>query len=482
MTNNTDLPIVTPTPSRWWRGYAWCVRVLWWLALSAWGLVAVAALALHFWIVPRVLDWKSDIEAMASQALGVKVSIGNLDTLSTDWLPSLEITDFVLRNAEEEEVLRLPRVLVSLSPTSLLTLSLDRVDIDSPLIEVTRDSDGQLRIAGLSMGQAQPSALADWFWSQPEIFVHRGRLRWVDQKASLPAVELQEVNVALRNGLRSHDWRIDATPPPEWGARFSLQGRFHQPLLSRHPSDLQAWDGEVYAAFSHIDLAPIQPYLSFVLGDALQTGQGWLRGWAQVRRGRLVAQTVDVDMQALRWQANETAPAVLLQQVQGRLHHQAWLEGLGQDIRSQDLALRFEDGEEWSLGSSRVAWRDEGEHVADAGELQLQAFSLEMLARIAQRLPLGESWQARLAMAQPKGQVKQLEMRWFLAHSDAPQFNLKTEVTGLSLQAPSSVAKPDSALWWPGIQSSQLKLEVSEHGGKVHWQQAGGHLQIGEVT
>ena len=412
MSNTTNLPIVTAKPSSWWRGYAWCARVLWWLALSAWGLVAVAAFALHFWIVPRVLDWKSDIEDAASQALGVKVSIGNLDTLSTDWLPSLEITDFVLRNAADEEVLHLPRVLVSLSPTSLLTLSLDRVDIDSPLIDVTRDSAGQLRIAGLLMGQAQPSALADWFWSQPEIFVHRGRLRWVDQKASLPAVELQEVNMALRNGLRSHDWRIDATPPSEWGARFSLQGGFRQSLLSRHASDLQTWDGDVYAAFPQIDVAPMQPYLSFMLGDSLQTGHGWLRGWAQVRQGKMMAQTVDVDMQSLRWQARETAPAVLLQQVQGRLNHQAWLEGLGHDLRSQDLALRFEDGEKWDLGSSRVAWRDEGEQVADAGELQLQGFSLEMLARIAQRLPLGESWQARLALAQPKGQVKELDMRW----------------------------------------------------------------------
>ena len=358
MTNTVDSSIVTAKPSPWWRGYAWCVRVLWWLALSACGLVAVAALALHFWIVPRVLDWKSDIEAMASQALGVKVSIGNLDTLSTDWLQSLEITDFVLRDAADQQVLHLPRVLVSLSPTSLLTLSLDRVDIDSPLIEVTRDGEGLLRIAGLSMGQAQPSALADWFWSQPEIFVHRGRLRWVDQKALLPAVELQEVNVVLRNGLRSHDWRIDATPPPEWGARFSLQGRFHQPFFSHHASDIQTWDCDVYAAFSHINLAPMQPYLSFVLGEGLQTGQGWLRVWAQVRQGKVMAQTVDVNLQSLRWQANATAPAVMLQQVQGRVHHQAWLEGLGQDLRSQDLALRFEDGEEWNLGNSRVAWRN----------------------------------------------------------------------------------------------------------------------------
>jgi uncharacterized protein YhdP len=84
-------------------------------------------------------------------------------------------------------------------------------------------------------------------------------------------------------------------------------------------------------------------------------------------------------------------------------------------------------------------------------------------------------------MAQPKGQVKQLDVRWFLAHSDAPQFNLKTEVTGLSLQSSSSAAKPDPALWWPGLQSSQLSLEVSEHGGKAQWQQTGGRLEMGGI-
>ena len=29
----------------------------------------------------------------------------------------------------------------------------------------------------------------------------------------------------------------------------------------------------------------MQPYLSFVLGDGVQTGQGWLRWWAQVGAG-----------------------------------------------------------------------------------------------------------------------------------------------------------------------------------------------------
>ena len=466
-------------PSRWWRTYAWATRLLWWSVLTVWGLVAIAALTLHVWIAPRLLDWKSDIEAAASQSLGLKVSIGNLETISSSWLPSLEVTDFVLRNSLDEEVLHLPRVLVSLSPTSLLTLSLDRVDIDSPLIELSRDADGQIRMAGLSLGGSQPSALADWFWSQPALFIHHGRLRWVDHIAALPAVELQDVNVVMRNGLRLHQWRIDASPPPEWGERLSLQGRFNQPLLSRHASDLKSWNGQVYTALTRVDMAPIHPYLHFMGGEQLQAGQGWLRLWGQVHQGQLVSQTLDLDMQGLRWQAGEQADAVVLRRIHGRVQHQAWRESVGEDFRSEGLALTLEDGEEWALGNSRVAWSDDGQYLADAGELQLQSFSLELLTRIAKRLPLDETWRNRLVVAQAKGQVKDLDARWFSAHSTAPKFTLKTQINDLSLQASSTADKPDAQLWWPGLESSQLSLDLSEHKGTVRWSQEGGSLQLG---
>jgi uncharacterized protein (TIGR02099 family) len=480
-TTPADHSPVFAKPSRWWRTYAWAVRLLWWSLLTVWGLVAMAALTLHVWIAPRLLDWKSDIEAVASQSLGLKVSIGNLETISSGWLPSLEVTDFVLRNSLDQEVLHLPRVLVSLSPTSLLTLSLDRVDIDSPLIELSRDSDGQIRMAGLLLAGSEPSALADWFWSQPAVFIHHGRLRWVDTIAALPAVEFQDVNLVIRNSLLSHRWRIDASPPPEWGERVSVQGRFTQPLLSRHASDMNSWNGQVYAASTRVDMTPLQPYLQFIGADRLQTGQGWLRLWAEVQHGKLTAQTLDMDLQGVRWQADEQAEAMVLRHVHGRVQHQAWRDGLGHDLRSQGLALTLENGEEWSLGNSRVAWSDAGEQKADAGELQLQSFSLDLLTRIAQRLPLDETWRNRLAVAQAKGQVKDLDARWFSAHSAAPQFTLKTQINDLSLQASSTATNPDARLWWPGLQSSQLSLELNEHKGKISWSQEGGSLQLGGV-
>ena len=53
-------------------------RVVWWLVLGFWALMLLATMTLHWWIVPRVLDWQPQIEAMASKAWGVQLHIGQL--------------------------------------------------------------------------------------------------------------------------------------------------------------------------------------------------------------------------------------------------------------------------------------------------------------------------------------------------------------------------------------------------------------------
>ena len=102
MPDTTSLP--KPLPA----GLRWYVRLSKWmlgLALSFWVLLLLASLALHFLIVPRIIDWRTEIEAAASKAWGVKVSIGQLTTVSDGLVPSVEVSDFVLRNAQDQEVL-----------------------------------------------------------------------------------------------------------------------------------------------------------------------------------------------------------------------------------------------------------------------------------------------------------------------------------------------------------------------------------------
>ena len=136
----SDTPSLSnPLPA----GLRWYVRlskVVLGLVLAFWALLLLASLALHFLIVPRIIDWRTEIEDAASKAWGVQVSIGQLSAISDGLVPSFEVTDFVLRNAQGDEVLHLPKLRASLSPASLLQLSLERIELDGPVLEVRRNA------------------------------------------------------------------------------------------------------------------------------------------------------------------------------------------------------------------------------------------------------------------------------------------------------------------------------------------------------
>lgn len=463
------MPDTTSPPKPLPAGLRWYVRLSKWmlgLALSFWVLLLLASLALHFLIVPRIIDWRTEIEAAASKAWGVKVSIGQLTTVSDGLVPSVEVSDFVLRNAQDQEVLRLPKLRASLSPASLLSLKLERIELDAPELEVRHNADGSWQVAGLALGASDSSAFADWLLRQPEFQIHQGRLRWVDDFNQQPAVAFSDVSLLMHNGLRSHEWRLDATPPPDWGQRVSLQGQFKQALLNRHASDISTWQGRLYAEMPQIDLAKLSVYGQAWRGVALTQGQGWLRAWADWDRGVWRQPTLDLGLQQVKLQWSPEVVPLELQAVSGRLHFNVWTEGLGHELRTQDVQLTLDDGQTWTSGNSRLAWHNEGPRLAQKGELQIDSVNLAVLGRLGERLPLPVDWRQLLDQAKPQGQLTQLDLRWFDVNTPAVQFNVKGQLDGLSLQS-SAPNSPAQALWWPGAQDAQLQFQFNEHGGKA---------------
>src|SRR3990167_6688234 len=97
-------------------------RLLLWMVLAAWGLFALTVGALHLWIVPRINDWRPELESWATRAVGVPVKVGAIrartavagDGGSAGFLPSLvpafELTDVRLFDPAGREALHLPRV------------------------------------------------------------------------------------------------------------------------------------------------------------------------------------------------------------------------------------------------------------------------------------------------------------------------------------------------------------------------------------
>ena len=71
-----------------------------------------------------------------------------------------------------------------------------------------RDAQGRVFVAGLSVdgpSDTQASeAATDWFFEQHEFVILHGRIRWVDDLRAAPPLELFDLNLVLRNGLRRH--------------------------------------------------------------------------------------------------------------------------------------------------------------------------------------------------------------------------------------------------------------------------------------
>jgi len=103
----------------------------------------------------------------------------------------------------------------------------EQLYIQAPRWDIRRAADGRFFVAGLdfSRGSDNEGRAADWFFSQDEFVIENGSIAWTADMRGAPALALRQVSFVVRNGARKHSLRLDATPPPEWGARFSLAAR-----------------------------------------------------------------------------------------------------------------------------------------------------------------------------------------------------------------------------------------------------------------
>ena len=141
----------------------WGLVVIWLLLVMVWS-------GLHFLIVPRIAEFRPLLEQQASRALGVKVRVGAVVALSNGLVPSFELRDVRLLDAQDREALHLPSVLAALSPRSLLGLGFEQLYVEAPVLDVRRSTDGRFWVAGLPISNAEQSdgVAADWVFSQTE--------------------------------------------------------------------------------------------------------------------------------------------------------------------------------------------------------------------------------------------------------------------------------------------------------------------------
>jgi len=242
---------------------AWGGRLL----LALYFLVGSIILLGRYVILPEIAVYRGHIERQLSAAIGLPVKIAELSATWPGLHPHLVINGLQVHDKEGRAALVFDQVEAEIGWSSLwhFGLRLHRLDIVAPALEIRRDANAALFVAGLPVqGGEGDNGFAEWLLTQGRIVVRDARIVWHDELRAAPPFELQQLNFDLRNAGRHHSFGLTATPPAHVAARLDLRGN----LVGDDPADLSGWRGELFA-----DLDRRYPGLRFRVVDE----QGLLR-------------------------------------------------------------------------------------------------------------------------------------------------------------------------------------------------------------
>lgn len=487
---------------RWWppswpgwlhRAWRWGWRIALGLLLAGWTVALAGWAALHGLILPRLDEWRPRVEALATQALGHPVQIGHLAAQGGGWLPTFTLQDVVLRDSAGQEALRLPRVQAALSVPSLLGLRLRfaQLLIEDARLDVRRDAGGRLFVGGLALGTHGPTLAgddtADWVFSQHEILVRGGTLRWLDEQRRAPPLALADVQLLVRNRGRRHELRLDATPPPDWGDRFAIVGQARGALLTR-AGDWRHWKGTLHASLPRADVAQLRHHVDLPVD--LQEGRAALRAWVDWDQGQPQALTLDAVLRGVSVQLGRGLEPVALAGLSGRLV--AERQGAGVRLVLQGLGFTLPDGAVWAPSRLALQWRPAAAAVGaapasdpasqqwlpplDGGQLTADRLDLPLLAVLAERLPIGAGVRELLRQLDPEGTVSALDARWDGPLDQPRSWSAKATVQGLAIAA---AASPEpGGIGRPGWRGADLQIDANQGGGQADLRLTDGQLTL----
>ncbi|WP_269533219.1 YhdP family protein [Chitinimonas sp. BJYL2] len=403
----------------------WHGRALIWLGLAVillWGAVAAG---LQWWVFPRLESYRPALVAELSQRVGRPVSVAEVRGGWRNASPYLDLRQLSLHHSDGRPALTLPEVEATLSwwPLLLGDLRFARLTVVRPDLELTRETDGSVRLAGLPLDQGGDDTLSNWVLRQHDIAIVDATVTWRDHARAAPPLVLQHVEFSLENQLFGrHRASLNATPPVALASPFRAEARWRGDDMARFSS----WQGDIQARLQHVDLGAWSRWVPFPF---------------DLRRGR---GNLDIDLDFSGWRATAIKARFDLAGVSLRLAPE--LERLDVDGLSAALAWQDHDGER-ELALSQLKLTAEGGKLLDGsqaslrldkrggGEFNAAGLTLPALGKLPPALPLPRALHRQLAGMQPTGRLDRVRWTWRGDWREPTEFGGRAGFTGLGLIA-----------------------------------------------
>ena len=405
-----------PAERRWLK---WLRRVGGML-IGVYFVVAFGLLAVRFWILPSIADYKVEIAAAVSRALGERVEIAGIKAGWRGFRPRLELDGVKVFDRRGDEALALPYVNVTVSWRSLAVgeLRFKSLVLDWPDLVIRRDPQGRMFVAGLELKPEErpDGSAADWLLRQDEIVIRDATLEWSDELRGAVPIRLERVEFVLQNKGRHHRFALRAQPPADYASMIDIRGD----LLGRTVEQLREWNGELYAAFDYIDLAAWQKWVDYPI--EVNSGRGALRLWLGFGEGVLTQLTADVALGDLSARFAKDLPLLEMQTVRGEFGARKRvafelidLDGkpdISYEAFARQLALVTKGGVDLAPADFTARWKPAQEQSPEHGEVIATSIEIAPIAQLVEYMPLPTVVRHALVAMQPEGRLSDLRFDW----------------------------------------------------------------------
>jgi uncharacterized protein YhdP len=457
------------------------------LVLLVYFALAVLFLVLRYAILPNIDLYKSDIERMAGNALGSRVTIERLAASWHGLRPALSLAEVRLHDRDGRQVLALPQVDATLGWWSVAAFEprFASLEIKGPQLAVRRGLDGVIEVAGIRLDPNKAGGGgADWLLRQREIVIRDGRVDWTDELRGTPPLALEGVTLALLNRWGTHHFALQATPPSALGSPIDVRAQFRHRFGER-PSDVLRWKGELYADLRDVDLGAWRRFVDYPI--QLERGRGSLRAWLGFDQARLAGFTADLALAGVNARLGKDIAPLQLARVSGRLSAREELLPDGADgkptfgahghtIRLDNFAVAVEGGRALPPATLEETWRPAKNGEPERGALRARGLDIGALAALAQYLPVTPVQRQLLADYAPRGMLQDVSAEWDGRYPNVSGWRIRGDVADLALNAvaarparnaqggvPALPARPAT----PGFEHLSGHIDANERGGSV---------------
>ncbi|HEY4803985.1 MAG TPA: DUF3971 domain-containing protein, partial [Paraburkholderia sp.] len=132
------------------------LRVLAVIALVLYFIVGVLLLGLRYVVLPRVDNFRPRIEQLVSEKIHADFRIGKLAPHWSGFEPGIDISNLTIRDRHGKVALDVPHATASVSWRSVVLLEplLSSIVVEQPDVQLAREDDGTLTVAGVPVPTA----------------------------------------------------------------------------------------------------------------------------------------------------------------------------------------------------------------------------------------------------------------------------------------------------------------------------------------